>query len=189
MDGDAPVWVVDPVDGTTNFARGRRHFAVLVALVHRGETTAAWIYDPISDSMATAQRGAGTVIDGERVRIAPPPMKPEALCGVVVQKYLRGELRERAHTLAPRLLEYRGFRCVGHDYLALLQGRKHFQLYWRTWPWDHAAGVLLVQEAGGVAWRPDGGVYRANRDTKGLLIAANEGLHASLAELLFYNAL
>ncbi|MBI3512493.1 MAG: inositol monophosphatase, partial [Proteobacteria bacterium] len=70
LDGDAPVWVIDPVDGTINFAKGRPGFVVIVAWIHRGRTLAGWIHDPLASVMVTAERGGGTLGDGGRLHVA-----------------------------------------------------------------------------------------------------------------------
>ena len=67
------IWVIDPIDGTANFARGKPVFALMVGLVRRGETRAAWILDPIGPRCATAERGAGAWLDGARLALGPPP--------------------------------------------------------------------------------------------------------------------
>ena len=73
LDGDAPVWIIDPIDGTHNFVTDNPRFATLVALAHRGELMASWTYAPVLDLMATARRGAGAHLNGERLRLAPAP--------------------------------------------------------------------------------------------------------------------
>ena len=79
---DGWIWVIDPIDGTSNFASGKPVFALMVGLVRQGETTAAWILDPNGPRCATAERGAGAWLDGTPLALGPPPA-PEALCGTL----------------------------------------------------------------------------------------------------------
>ncbi|MBO4207807.1 inositol monophosphatase family protein [Micromonospora echinofusca] len=169
-----PVWVVDPVDGTANFAAGRRPFAIMVALLTGGELTASWILDPLADDLAVARAGAGTVCNGTPVRsVSPDPAG--ALRGSAMTRFLPRPLRDRVEAGAARLGNvHDGQHCAGREYLDLVTGEQEFVLFWRTLPWDHAPGVLLVREAGGVARRFDGTDYHPGDDRHGLLVAVDE---------------
>ncbi|MEH1012041.1 inositol monophosphatase family protein [Micromonospora sp. CPCC 206060] len=167
-----PVWVVDPVDGTANFAAGRRPFAIMVVLLTGGELTASWILDPLADDLAVARAGAGTVCNGTPVRLGPADGSPG---GAAMTRFLPPPLRERVEAGIGRLGDvHDGQHCAGREYLDLLTGDQQFVLFWRTLPWDHAPGVLLVREAGGVARRFDGTEYHPGDDRRGLLVAADE---------------
>ncbi len=176
LDRPGAVWVVDPIDGTANYSEGKPCFAVIVALAVDGETVAGWIYDPVTDSAAVAERGAGAWRDGARLRVAGPA--PEA---------------EMTGAFGWRLNKDRGFsarfagrtynKCCGFDYLALAEGRTHFAFYRSLKPWDHAAGQLMHAEAGGYNACVDGSPYRPGRkDQEGLLLAPDSEIWAGLAE-------
>lgn len=181
---EGPVFVVDPVDGTANFAAGRPEFAVMVAQLRRGEAVAAWIYDPIGQNLLMAEAGAGTRLNGGPVRIPPPPALAEAR-GVARTRFMEEDRRRRLEEARGRFVDTPSTLCAGHDYLRLLQGTVHFLLYWRTLPWDHAPGSLLVREAGGISARPDGGAFVCDRATRGILSAAAAGLwHQARGALL-----
>jgi fructose-1,6-bisphosphatase/inositol monophosphatase family enzyme len=169
-----PVWVVDPVDGTANFAAGRRPFAVMVALLREGLTESSWILDPISDSLAVARAGDGAYLDGERVRTPDVRGPASALRGAVMSRSLPADLRARVDAGIGNIgRALPGNHCAGREYPDILRGVQDFVLFWRTLPWDHAPGVLLLQEAGGVARRFDGTPYDPGDDRNGLLVAAN----------------
>lgn len=165
-------WLIDPVDGTGNFAAGKPTFAVIVAFLVDGEARAGWIHDPVSGTTATAVKGEGAWYRGERLRAAPAVPIGE-MSGSLNYSYFpphdREEVRRRAH----RFREIRIYRCAAHDYLALARGEKHFSLYRRLWPWDHAAGVLMLAEAGGCTKRLDGLPYRAFDRVEGMLSACD----------------
>lgn len=179
-----PVWVVDPLDGTANFAAGQRPFAVMVALREGGATRAAWILDPIAESLTVAEAGAGAYTDGVPVR-APAEQPPVAALRGVVSRYLPTDLRAAMTPGLDRLGEVgAGQHCAGWEYPQVATGAQHFAIFWRTLPWDHLPGVLLVEEAGGVARHFDGGRYDPTADRQGLLVATTEEIwttvHAAL---------
>lgn len=179
-----PVWVVDPLDGTANFAAGRRPFAVMVALRQAGETQAAWILDPLADSLMVAEAGAGAYVNGARVR-APVDTPPVAALHGAVSRYLPPDLRDAMEPGLGRLGRVGpGQHCAGREYPEVASGAQHFALFWRTLPWDHLPGVLLMEEAGGVARRFDGARYDPTDNRPGLLVAANEAIWAAVHEAL-----
>ncbi|TDB75902.1 inositol monophosphatase family protein [Micromonospora sp. KC723] len=174
--GGGDVWLVDPVDGTNNFAVGRSPFALMVALLTDGEMTGAWVLDPLAGVLADARLGAGTRLDGKPVRAADVAAPPDGrMRGTAMTRYLPPAVRTRVEAGGARLGELLpGQHCAGREYLDLLTGDHRFVLFWRTLPWDHAPGVLLVREAGGVARRFDGADYHPGDDRPGLLVAADE---------------
>jgi fructose-1,6-bisphosphatase/inositol monophosphatase family enzyme len=159
------VWVVDPIDGTANFAAGREPFAVMVALLRDSVTVAAWILDPVKGSIAVAERGAGAYLDGVRVRTHTGHRAAYDLHGPA-------GIPVSPATSAARVIA--GHMCIGYEYPAIVRDEQQFALFGTTHPWDHAPGVLFLEEAGGVAWRLDGTPYRLADDRSGLLVAQNQ---------------
>ncbi|WP_200206090.1 inositol monophosphatase family protein [Micromonospora coerulea] len=173
--GAGDVWLVDPVDGTSNFAAGRRPFALMVALLTDGVQVASWVYDPLADNLASALAGEGTRLDGTRVRTAGPVPAVDALRGTAMTRFLPPDARRAVEAGGRRIGELLpGQHCAGREYLDILTGEQHFVLFWRTLPWDHAPGTLLVREAGGVARCFDGTDYHPADDGRGLLVAASD---------------
>ena len=172
-DGGA-VWVVDPVDGTANFAAGRTPFAVMVALLRDGAPAAGWILDVVGDRMAVAEAGSGAYLDGVRMRTRTDLPADDSLSGAVMSRYLPDEMRfevaERASGLGAVTP---GRHCAGYEYPAIVADHQQFSLFWRILPWDHLPGTLIVTEAGGTVRRLDGSDYRPAEDRRGLLVAAN----------------
>ena len=181
-----PVWLVDPVDGTANFAAGRGPFVMMVALLCDGVCRAGWIHDPLSGSLMTAERGGGARLDGLPVR-TPAGSPPEALRGVVASKYLPAPLRTQVATRAAGLGEVLpGQHCAGREYPAIVAGGQEYTLFWRTLPWDHAAGALITEEAGGVVRRLDGTPYDPTvAGPPGLLAAVSEPVWGRVQAALF----
>jgi fructose-1,6-bisphosphatase/inositol monophosphatase family enzyme len=171
LDDDVPMWIVDPVDGTSNFAAGLPMFAVMVAYIVNGETAASWIYDPVRDSMAMAEHGDGAEIDGRRLHL-PTPVTGGSFTGRVNFGSFPEEQRPvlRQHFTETFSIE-KSLRCAGQEFLSLLHGTTQFRLYNRLWAWDHAPGVLLLREAGGYAELVRNRPYRPTVRTQALLCA------------------
>ncbi|MFR9776531.1 inositol monophosphatase family protein [Micromonospora sp. MS34] len=173
--GTGDVWLVDPVDGTSNFAAGRRPFALMVALLTDGVEAASWVYDPLDGTMAACRAGAGTWLDGTAVRATAPAPVAGALRGTAMTRFLPADFRRDVEAGGARIGELLpGQHCAGREYLDMLTGTQQFVLFWRTLPWDHGPGTLLVREAGGVARRFDGAEYHPADDGRGLLVAVSE---------------
>ena len=178
---EALCWIIDPLDGTNNFASGNPPFGVLVALVEAGETIGGWIYDPLTGRFCHAERGKGAWIGDERVQSRASGEEPPV--AAISLTFMDPARREavKAH-IAPhyRLVDIP--RCAAEQYPRVVLGRNDVSVFERTLPWDHAAGVLFLNEAGGKAARPDGSPYRvAEHARPGLIGAASPALWDRLA--------
>ncbi len=186
LDGADPVWLIDPVDGTTNFTVGRPAIAVIVALVHHGRTVAGWIHDPLKGTTATVEAGSGAWLGSERLRVAPPPAEISAMTGALNFKYFPEAMRERVKARRERVNTLRPLFCAGQEYLRLTRGEIHFAQFWRIKPWDHAAGVLLHAEAGGYSARiANAEPYRPTDREGGLLMTPDLETWHALRDTLF----
>ena len=180
------VWIVDPVDGTNNFAAGKEPFAVMVALVRAGEPVASWIYDVVGDRMTLAEAGSGAYLDGVRVKTRTDDPGAAALRGVIARKYLPADLRAQVDAHATELGEVTdGRHCAGYEYPAVATDEQQFALFWRILPWDHVPGSLIIREAGGTVLHLDGSAYRPTDDDRGLLVAANDDVWHTVRDTLF----
>jgi fructose-1,6-bisphosphatase/inositol monophosphatase family enzyme len=169
--GDAPVWVIDPVDGTANFARGQPGFAVIVALIERAQVRAGWIYDPLADTMVTAEAGGGAWSAGHRLATADVP--PADMVGAAYGRTKAGPRAAQALSDSGRVGRVRNRGCSGLEYLDVALAQAHFSLHSRSLPWDHAAGMLITAEAGGVAGFLDGSPYDPRIADRPVLAAAS----------------
>ena len=178
-------WIVDPLDGTTNFLHGIPHFAVSIALERNGAIVAALTYNPANDELFVAERGKGAFLNDRRIRVAARQRLAEAVVACGLPHYGRGDLalgapRDRRRAAAFR----RACAAIGAATLDLAwvaAGR--FDAYWERdlSPWDMAAGMLLVREAGGFVTDLDGGDAVL---TKGQVAAGNDTMHRELLRLL-----
>ncbi len=180
--GDALCWIIDPIDGTSNFASGKPPFGIMVALAEAGETIGGWIYDPLRGRFCTAQRGHGAFIDGDRVSARTSGQTPPIAAISLV--FADPERREALKThIAPHYTLVDIPRCAAEQYPRIVLGQNDITIFERTLAWDHAAGVLLLNEAGGKVARPDGQPYRVDEHLRPSLIgAASPALWDELAE-------
>ncbi|HEX3772839.1 MAG TPA: inositol monophosphatase family protein [Polyangiaceae bacterium] len=183
--GDAPVWLVDPIDGTKNFAAGVGAFGVMVALVESGETTLSAIYLPVEHDLYLAERGAGATWNGERLRSHAP--LGEKLVGTVYTRLMPKDVRASLNERPENITFGESPQCAAFEYGRIARGDRDFALYYRLHPWDHAPGALIVQEAGGVARRVS--TARENYAPRGsdpmLLVAADEARWEAVRRALF----
>jgi len=176
------VWVVDPLDGTRNFAAGQTTFAVMVALLHRGETVASWIHAPADEWTVVAQTGAGTYLNGERLHVSEHTTLG-TMHGAIHDHFMPPELRQHVATAVSSIGQSSTTGCAAHEYVAIARASKDFALYYRTLPWDHAPGALIVQEAGGVVLHYDGQPFYPLQATSGLLAASSREAWDALSAL------
>nr|WP_066552573.1 inositol monophosphatase family protein [Croceicoccus bisphenolivorans] len=179
--GDALCWIIDPIDGTRNFAAGRPPFGLMIALAENGVTQAGWIYDPLQQRFCHTIFGRGAFVNGERIAArATGETPPVAAISMI---YMDDAKREDVKTnLAPfyRLADIP--YCAAEQYPRLALGVNDVSVFERTLAWDHAAGALWLNEAGGKCARPDGSPYRVDEwGRKGMIAAASPALWEELA--------
>lgn len=182
---DVPVWVIDPVDGTHNFAHGKPVFGSMVALVYGGESVGAWILDVPGDRMAVAEKGSGASLDGVRIALQTPDTDMSAMRCFVSRKFLPPEMRAHFKSRMHMVGKADPLFCCAHEYIALLAGEAVFSVYSRIKPWDHLPGALLVQEAGGYVCKWDGSVYMPGEEDGGLICAPDEALWDAVRGVFF----
>lgn len=147
--GEELVWIVDPVDGTRQFVHGDPGFCTLVALARRGVLYASWTYAPARDQMATAVRGRGAFLDGERLISGSPDQGSDLRIATSHPDYTTDEQKRALLGLRTEGVRPRPCGSAGLEYLAIARGLLDATVFSWEAAWDHAAGLLLVEEAGG----------------------------------------
>lgn len=169
---------VDPVDGTWNFAAGLPLFAVMAAVVQRGEVVAGVIYDPVGDDWVMTEKGCGcfqAFPDGRVIRQSfANPVPLADMAGTASASYLAADKRTEVMANLAKVNVVASYRCAGHEYRLAAGGNIHFMMYNKLTPWDHAAGSLMVAECGGYAAHFDGSPYKPENLTGGLLAATDQ---------------
>lgn len=184
LSGAAQVWVIDPVDGTANFAKGNANFAIIVALVEGGVVRAGWIHLPTEDKTFWAVEGQGAWHDATRLHLPPPPPLERMVgmaSGVLPGRGRARKILDASDRVGPTV----NIGCSGKAYIELIQGRFHYAFFGRSMPWDHAAGSLLYREAGGYGAFLDGEPYTPLRADHPLLLAPDRGSWERLRGILY----
>jgi fructose-1,6-bisphosphatase/inositol monophosphatase family enzyme len=176
-------WIIDPIDGTGNFAAGKAPFGILLALVDAGITLAGWIYDPLTGRICHAAAGAGASING--ITVHARESGAELPVAGISTLFLDPQERDMLLTRARGKLSLVDIpRCAAEQYPRLVLGQNDISVFKRTLPWDHAAGVLFLNEAGGRVCRMDGSPYRVGTDEAGMLAAASPRMWDEAARIL-----
>lgn len=174
-------WVLDPLDGTANFVAGSPNYGVQLALVEDGATTAAWVFQPESGTLWTAQRGRGTWRQGPSgapvaVRVSGAPAQLDALKAAVFTRFMTEADRDWYDSRP--LPQGNPSKASAIDYPAIVLGDLDLVVWSRILPWDHLPGALLLTEAGGHVSRLDGSAYAATSAASGLVAARSTAVWA-----------
>ena len=184
--GNDPVWVIDPIDGTRNFASGKPDFGVMVALVRHNEILAGWIYNPVLKRAYVAEKGAGAWRDGERIaRAQDAPPEDKELRGSIAYMFFPDRTRERLRAKVNEgLVRPTDRSCAARIYVDIADGHQHFVLFRNMKPWDHLPGALIVAEAGGLVAKWDRSPYRPTDTSGGILVAGRPEIWERIRALL-----
>jgi myo-inositol-1(or 4)-monophosphatase len=177
-------WIVDPLDGTSNFLHGIPHFAISIGLAREGTIVAGLIYNPANDDLFTAERGKGAFLNDTRLRVANRRRLADAVIACGLPHLGRGDLVLGAKEIAavqPKVAGLRRFGAAALDLAWVAAGR--LDGYWERniSPWDIAAGLIIVREAGGFVTDLDGSdATSATAD----ILAGNEYIHGEMLKVL-----
>jgi fructose-1,6-bisphosphatase/inositol monophosphatase family enzyme len=173
--------IVDPVDGTSNFAWGLPLFGVMAGVVSKGETVAGLIYDPVGRDWHKGLKGQGAwgeSVNGHTrdLRVAKPDVLSE-MTGLSSWYLMPEPQRSRTVANLARTKACFNYRCAAYEYRLIAEGLVHFTLHYKLMPWDHAAGVLIHQEAGGYSALLDGTPYDATKHDGGIISAPDRATY------------
>ena len=177
-------WIIDPIDGTTNFLHGIPHFAMSIGLERDGEIIAGVVYDPVHDELFHAEKGGGTFLNDRRLRVSARRKMEESIFATGIPFKGRDGHQDFLATV-PKVMDssagIRRFGAASLDMAFVAAGR--CEGYWESGikPWDIAAGIILVREAGGYVTDRQGG---QDMMASGHVVAANDHLHQALLALV-----
>ena len=183
------VWIVDPLDGTTNFLHGLPHFCVSIGLARDNEVIAGVVFDPIKNEIFWTERGVGAFVNNRRLRVSGRTRLDEAVLGTgspfnrddeeIHQRFIN-----QMRSVMKQTAGIRRYGAAALDFAYVAAGR--YDGFWEIGlhPWDVAAGLLLVREAGGFVTDLQGRRYELGAED---VLATNEGLHRKLIGLLIDN--
>ncbi len=178
------VWIIDPLDGTTNFLHSDPHFCISMALAHKGELLAGLIYNPVLDELYWAEKGKGAFLNSRRLRVSGRRDMGEALIGTGIPFRGRGDHAHYLKLLGTTMEKVAGIRRAGAaalDLAYVAAGRLDGFFEIGLNKWDIAAGILLIKEAGGFVGDLDGG---ADAMESGNIVAGNAKLFEPLGKML-----
>ena len=178
--------ILDPIDGTWNYAHGLGVFGIMLAVVKRSETVFGLIYEPISDNWIWAAKGSGAWAGrpngpSQRLSVSGSKAEIQDSSGFVYMPLFPSDVQPRLAAAATEMRRVTSLGCSAHEYRLQAEGAADFCLNANLNPWDHAAGVLILQEAGGVARLLDGTPYAPGLKDGRLLTACSEILWTDLA--------
>ncbi|MDB5491736.1 MAG: Inositol-monophosphatase [Micavibrio sp.] len=183
------IFVLDPVDGTSNFKNGSVTFGEMMSVVVNGEVVAGFIYDVMSGTMYIAVKGegayrlprdySGSYKDGERLRVS-DGKDLDTANGFLAPYYFPPAARPFLRTAVNG--RFQSLHCSAHEYINVASGKAEFVVVNHMKPWDHLAGALMVQEAGGVAAKFDGSKYLPGDETGGIIVANNPAIMKQLSD-------
>lgn len=181
-------FILDPIDGTLNFASGLPLFGVMASAIIKGEVVCGVILDPICDDWAMAVRGEGAWLqrpDGATASLqVASPVTLSQMAGNVSWRFLPSEMKSVVTGHFPRIAMAADLRCAAHTYRQIAGGYLHFAFFSSVMPWDHAAGWLIHQEAGGYSAHFDGSPYRPVNRGGGLIAAPDKESWQALRDAL-----
>lgn len=173
--------IVDPIDGTSNFAWGMPLFGVMAGIVSKGQTVAGLIYDPVGRDWHKGLKGHGAwgeSVNGRTrdLRVAKPDVLSE-MTGLSSWYLMPEPQRSRTVANLAKTKACFNYRCAAYEYRLIAEGLVHFTLHYKLMPWDHAAGVLIHQEAGGFSALLDGTPYDATQHEGGIISAPDRATY------------
>ncbi|MGD2118938.1 MAG: inositol monophosphatase family protein [Chromatiales bacterium] len=181
---ESGLWIVDPLDGTSNFAAGIPYFSVSVAFYMKGDVQLALVYDPVRDEMFAAAAGQGAQLNGEPLQQQSTPASLARSIAVVDFKRLSPEMATRL-AMRPPYGSQRSFGSVALDWCWLAANRFHVYLHGRQNIWDYAAGEMIFSETGGQSISLDGdAVFRPSIEPRSAVAAYDAGLFAEWSDWL-----
>jgi myo-inositol-1(or 4)-monophosphatase len=181
-------WIVDPLDGTFNFLHGLPHFSISIALERDGSPMCGVVYDPVKDELFWAERGQGAFLNDRRLRVSGRSKLTDAAiaCGLPLKNVddspeIRAEYKLRFQRMSDQTAGVRVWGSTALNLAYVAAGK--FDGFWDVdiKPWDTAAGIVLVREAGGLISRTNGQTYDPNASD---IVASNDNLHTALIKQL-----
>lgn len=180
-------FLIDPIDGTNNFIKGNERFAMMLVALEKGKTIASWIYLPLFDKMAVAEKGKGCYIEGQKITMSSDIIPTSDLRGACHTKRMQPDLQNTVNANLSKIKENCPAYCAGYDYICLLEGKIDFSVYGNTLPWDHLPGAFMVNQAGGTAQQLDGQDYSALRQGNGILSTSNNAMWQKIQKNIIHS--
>ena len=175
-------WTVDPIDGTSNFAKSNERFAVMVALTKYKKIIQSFIYKPITEEFMTADR-TGTFLDNKKITLS-KRTKIENANGSISLKYWDEGKKKKIITIKDKFKNINSYGSIGCEYFDIALGIRDFALLSRLYPWDHIPGVFIVRQAGGHDCHFDKIEYKFYKNSKNLIVSNSMNLNYEILNII-----
>ncbi len=176
-------WTVDPIDGTTNFVKGKDKFAIMIALTYKNKILYSWIYKPLIDEMCYAIYDQGTFIENKKILTKTVSNFNQAI-GSISTKYWEDNYLDQLKILKNNFAEVRSYGCIGFEYIDIALGKRNFAILSKLSPWDHIPGILIVREAGGADFDFNKQSYNFTLRNKNLIVGNSEQFNLKILHKL-----
>ena len=172
-------WTVDPIDGTLNFIKGKKDFAVMIALTFSTRIIQSWIYKPITQEFMYAQLNNGTYLNNKKIIINNFNSISNSI-GSISYKYWDKDLENKIKLLKSNFKKINSYGSIGCEYFDIVLGKRDFVILSKLSPWDHLAGVLVVRESGGYDSHFDNLSYKFNQKSNNLIVSSSKELNMEI---------
>lgn len=176
-------WTVDPIDGTTNFVKGKEKFAIMIALSYNKKILQSWIYKPLTEDFCSSKNGEGAFINGNRIEKSNYTSINKSK-GSISLKYWDQNYYSKMNHIKDIFSKTNSYGCIGFEYIDICLGLRNFAILSKLSPWDHLPGILMLRESGGFDSYFDNGTYNHCIEKKNLVIANNTQLGNEILSLL-----
>ncbi len=176
-------WTVDPIDGTSNYVKGREKFAIMIALTLKEKILYSWIYKPIENIMCYAIYNEGAFIDNNKI-LTKSVDKLDNAIGSISTKYWNDNDWQQIQNLKNEFAQINSYRCIGYEYIEIGEGKRNFAILSKLSPWDHIPGILFVRESGGSDIDFDNNQYDFTKKNKNLIVGNSKEFNLQILNKL-----
>ena len=176
-------WTVDPIDGTTNFAKGKEKFAVMIALSFGDQILQSWIYKPLTEELCYAIKDGGAMLNEKQIKMI-NSLSIDKTKGSISSKYWDDNYLNIIKNIKNNFGEVKSYGCIGFEYIDIASNIRDFAVLSKLSPWDHLPGILIIREAGGFDSYFDKGIYNHSLQKKNLIVTRDANLGNKILELI-----
>jgi len=177
------VWTVDPIDGTSNFVKGKDKFAIMIGLTFKQKILQSWIYKPISDEFCYSKLSEGSFINDSKIYFSKDSNAKKSI-GSISSKYWENGYYDKIIKIRNAFKNVNSYGCIGFEYVDIAKGDRDFAILSRLSPWDHIPGILLVKESGGSIVHFDKSEYNHTIIKNNLIVTHSHTLQNEIIQLI-----
>ena len=176
-------WTVDPIDGTSNFVKGKDNFAIMIALSFKEKILQSWIYKPLTEEFCFAKLQNGTYINEKKIKIFNNNSYSDS-SGSISSKHWENDYVTKMLNIKNLFKEVKSYGCIGLEYVDIAKSQRDFVILSKLSPWDHIPGILIIREAGGIDNHFDNTNYQHNIKKNNLVVTGSTKLNKEIFNLI-----